>query len=171
MKQVKLVVNLNLPNHLNTQDIILSIKSTINSFIYKKYKDEYGVNSIDILNNNTNINRFKIKMIDGLSIPISAFYSHKRKDFHPDIDIRNIDENFVKFKILESSIEGFIKDERLYVLNMNIVGLESGEFVNSVLNPALKLSSGSLIATCVTNTSVVKLSVEDGEVDWFEIEI
>jgi len=57
--------------------------------------------------------------------------------------------------------------------DIECTGEGSGSFMDYILEPALKQSKGVLRASCVWEggDSINKLLVEDGEVDWIDIEI
>ena len=119
-----------------------------------------------------NIDTFKIKRLENLEIPLSAFFEHRRSDWHPE---RELDENG-KLTLLcgcDQEIVGTVENGILKVESMDMYGEGSGTFVNWILEPALKKSKGILEASCVWEGGdrINKLIVNNGNVEWKNIEI
>lgn len=119
-----------------------------------------------------NIDTFKLKAISNLRIPLWALFTSERNDWHPDRV--NNDDGTVEFTSFDGIVmKGTVKDEVFLMDYIECSGEGSGSFVNYILEPALKQSKGLLRASCVWEggDSINKLLVEDGEVDWIEIDI
>lgn len=119
-----------------------------------------------------NIDTFKIKKLENLEIPLSAFFEHERSDWHPE---KEFDENG-KLTLncgCEQEINGYVDNNILKVESMDMYGEGSGTFVNWILEPALKKSKGVLEASCVWEggDSINKLIVHDGILKWEDIDI
>ena len=113
-----------------------------------------------------NIDTWKLKKLEDLIIPISAFFKHERKDWHPEI---KYDGNFVVFySIMESEIEGTLTEstDAVIVSKIKISGEGSGTLMDWIIEPALKESSGYLEAVCIWEggDSITRLKVENGVV-------
>lgn len=126
-----------------------------------------------------NIDTWKTKKLENLEIPIKEFFTHVRKDFHPEITKgweqhtldcmefvpTNIEEQIV-LEAGEDEIIGIEKDGILKVLSINLVGCFSGVFYEQIFKPALLKSTGKLEAVTVWEggDSILKLFVKDGKV-------
>lgn len=121
-----------------------------------------------------NISRFHVKRLVNLRIPMSAFYIHERSDWHPSPHLKDVRECAdVTLDCGEVEIKGDIHDGFLFVESMELSGEGSGTFMNWIMLPALKESTGELAATCIyeDGDSIIKLLVENGQVDEIEIDI
>jgi len=119
-----------------------------------------------------NISSWKVKKIKELKIPVSSFFEVERKDWCPDKSYNEQGE--LTLECGEASfIRGFVKDGIIEVNDICMCGECSGTFVNMILEPALKKSSGSLEVSCVWEGGerINKLIVDNGKVNWEEIEI
>lgn len=119
-----------------------------------------------------NIDTFKLKSVVDLKIPVDAFYIHEEKDLHPERI--NEDDGTVVFECSCGSwLKGSVEDGIFIVGSMNISGEFSGHFMYDVLVPALKESTGSLVASCVWEggDGINRIKVENGVVTWEDIEI
>lgn len=121
-----------------------------------------------------NIDTWKTKKLENLTVPLEAFYRHPREDWHPNPPIINNIET--KEVLLEcgcgQEIRGALKDGMLTVTEFNMSGEGSGTFYNWILEPALKESKGVLEAVLVWEggDSISRLKVKDGAVESEEIE-
>lgn len=119
-----------------------------------------------------NIDTFILKELRDVSFPVSALYTYHRSQFHPERT--NNYDGTVRFGDEEgAALTGTIKDDVFYMTDIECTGEGSGSFMDYILEPALKQSKGVLRASCVWEggDSINKLLVEDGEVDWIDIEI
>jgi len=118
-----------------------------------------------------NIDKWKTKKINNLRIPIQSFFTNSRKDWHPN---KEYDENgLLTLTMFESEIKGKVIDGILEISSINIEGEGSGTSIDWIIEPALKDSTGELIASCIWEggDSINKLIVKDGVVKWEDIEL
>jgi hypothetical protein len=119
-----------------------------------------------------NIDKWKTKRLDNLTIPLDAFFKHPRTDWHPKQCWHGTED----FK-LESGggqeIKGTLKDGHLTVTEIDMTGEGSGTFYNWILQPALEASKGTLEAVLVWEggDSINRLIVEDGVVKSEDIDL
>jgi hypothetical protein len=118
-----------------------------------------------------NCDTWKTKSLVNLRIPLSAFYEHPRRDWHPTF-VKEADgrERITDFAF---TLAGTVLDEIFSVQEISIAGEGSGTFINWILEPALKKSTGELVAVCVWEggDSINRLIVKDGTVTWKDIEL
>lgn len=122
-----------------------------------------------------NIDTFKIKKLENLIIPLSAFYQHERKDWHPK-QPKIINDETMEVELqcgCEQSIKGILKDGNIHVTKLHMYGEGSGTFMSWIFNPALQQSTGQLEAVCVWEggDSVTRLIVKDGKVKEENVEL
>ncbi|HEA68025.1 hypothetical protein LCGC14_3062380 [marine sediment metagenome] len=111
------------------------------------------------------------KKLVNLTIPLESFFKSGRTDFHPE---KEFDENgMLTLVFCESEITGNLKDGTFYISDIDISGEGSGYDMNEVIEPALKDSTGELIASRVWEggDSINQIIVKDGKVEWRDIEI
>ena len=125
-----------------------------------------------------NIDTWKTKKLDSLAIPLSAFYAHERKDFHPRTIINIQEGEGGDYSIiLEASegkgIHGLLVDGVVRVETIEIRGEFSGTMYREVLIPALEKSTGELEAVLIWEggDSVTRLAVKDGHIIDTDIEL
>lgn len=118
-----------------------------------------------------NIDTFKIKELINFSLPVKALYKHERSDWHPD-RIDN-DDGTVTFEIMETKLEGTIKDEIFYMTDISCKGEGSGTTTHWILDPAFKESKGKLVASRVWEggDDIDIMTVKDGKLSTKNIEI
>lgn len=119
-----------------------------------------------------NCDTFKTKKIKNLKIPVASLYKSERSDWH--LDRTNNDDGSVTFGGMEGIVlSGVIEDEVFICKSINCSGEGNGFIMNEILEPALKDSKGELIASCVWEggDSINRLIVQDGNVEWEDIEI
>jgi hypothetical protein len=118
-----------------------------------------------------NCDTFKIKKIKDLRIPLSSLHKHDRSDWH--LDRINNEDGSVTFVSCEVTMNGIIEDDTFVCKKIDCSGEGSGTTMNWIIEPALKDSTGELIASCVWEggDSINKLTVKDGNVSWEDIEI
>lgn len=109
--------------------------------------------------------------LDNLKIPVAKLYEHERSDWHPE-RIQN-EENTV-YEIGDSGyILGTLSEDGsiLSVLEIEAYGEGSRTALNWIINPALKASTGELIATRIWEggDSFDVLRVKDGELSETEV--
>lgn len=120
-----------------------------------------------------NIDRWKTKKLDKLSIPLAAFFKHERRDWHPR-QVDSIQENTVTLECgCGQEIVGQLVDGQLLVKNFDMAGEGSGTFFSWILEPALKESRGQLDAVLVWEggDSITRLTVNDGVVEQSDVEL
>lgn len=130
-----------------------------------------------------NIDTFKVKKLEELKIPLASFFTNSRKDWHPKVTYERSYMSEGREKVLQQevslelsggcSIKGTLEDEIFSVTEIDWHGEFSGTGMNWVLEPALKQSTGELIASCAWEggDSVNRLIVKDGVVTWEDIEL
>lgn len=130
-----------------------------------------------------NIDTFKVKKLENLKIPLASFFIHPREDWHPKVTYgrsymsegrEKVLQQEISINVAEScSIKGTLENEILSVTEIKWYGECSGTGMDWVLGPALKESTGELIASCVWEggDSVNRLIVKDGNVTWEDIEL
>jgi hypothetical protein len=121
-----------------------------------------------------NIDNWKTKKLDNLTVPLAAFYRHERKDWHPKAVIRTPESDAVSLECgCGQQIVGTLNDGILTVTDFEMTGEGSGTFYHWILEPALKESKGTLEAVLVWEggDSINKLKVKDGKVTSEEIEL
>lgn len=118
-----------------------------------------------------NISKWKTKKLTDLRIPVASFFKHNRSDWHPERE--DAPDGLTTFHLMESYIIGRIDGVILCVTDIKMSGEGSGRFVNWILEPALKDSSGELMASCVWEggDSINQIRVKDGKVEWVDIDI
>lgn len=118
-----------------------------------------------------NIDTWNLKKLNNLSIPLESFFKC-RPNWYPD---KEYDENgILTLTSLESEITGKVDENgNLQVKTIDISGEGSGTTMFDIIEPALKDSTGEMIATCVWEggDSINRITVKDGKVTWQEIEI
>jgi len=118
-----------------------------------------------------NISAWIVEELVDLVIPIESFFTNPRTDWHPEIklDVNQIAE----FCISDCRVIGKIVDKNLHVIKIEWRGECSGTGLNWILEPALKTSTGTLIASCVWEGGdcINQLQCRNGDVKWVDIEI
>jgi hypothetical protein len=121
-----------------------------------------------------NIDTFKVKQLKDLIIPVPSLYTHPRKDHHPTKMLSEDNDSWMRFQCMESCfLEGPVIDNAIHVKAINWRGEGSGNDMTEILAPALESSAGVLVASCVWEggDSINQLRVENGKVEWVDIEI
>jgi hypothetical protein len=110
-----------------------------------------------------NIDNWKTKKLEGLVIPLDAFFIHEREDWHPKLIFGQYGDTLNCG--CEQEIKGFLKGGNFHVGEFNMSGEGSGTFYNWILEPALTQSTGKLDATLIWEggDSVTRLTVINGE--------
>ena len=118
-----------------------------------------------------NITRFIVKKLEYLNIPMESFYKSSRNDWHPEKEEGR--DGTVVLRVMDASIIGVIHESMLRVYKIEWYGEGSGTGMEWILEPALKDSTGELIATCVWEGGkrINRLHVCDGVITWEDIEI
>lgn len=130
-----------------------------------------------------NIDTFKLKKLENLKIPLNSFFVHPRKDWHPgciygsaflsDSREQTLSQD-ITIALSESCyVKGSLADGVNTVSEINWTDEGSGTGMNWVLEPALKESTGELIASCIWEggDSINRLVVKNGVVSWEDIEL
>lgn len=110
-----------------------------------------------------NVTSWKVKKMDRLSIPLSAFFTHQRKDWHPG-RVENEDGSLTLEGLEGCFVRGVVDGASIKVKEIECCGEGSGTFFSWILEPALKSSSGVLEATLVWEggDTITRLLVRDG---------
>jgi len=118
-----------------------------------------------------NCDTFKVKKLENLRIPIASLYKHDRQDWHPTRE--NLGDGRVEFCNLETIMIGKVENDVFICEEIDCSGEGSGTVMDWILEPALKDSTGELIASCVWEggDAINRLTVKDGVVSWENIEI
>ncbi len=122
----------------------------------------------------TNITSFKVKKLENLVIPMTAFYESEEKDWHPShAKVIDPEKNTVQLDCgCGQTIDGVLQDGNLHVTKLYMSGEGSGNFFAFILEPALHKSSGILQASLIwEGESLEKLDVNNGKVTKENIEL
>lgn len=92
------------------------------------------------------ITKWTTKEIKDLVIPLKAFYTSIRVDFHPR-EIRR--DGKITIVFAGDEITGVVKNKTITVETIKISGEGSATVYNEILMPALKKSSGYLRAVII----------------------
>ena len=121
------------------------------------------------------ITNWKIKKLENLKVPLNAFYVHERKDWHPTETnggcVSPSGHMLVELECgCDQKIKGAFKNGILEITEIDMLGEGSGTFINWILEPALKNSTGILEVACVWEGGdlINVLRVCDGNVEWSE---
>ena len=113
-----------------------------------------------------NIDTWKTKKLENLTIPLKAFFKHERTDWHPkQPEIVNAETMEIEMECgCEQLIKGTLKDGIIHVTELEMYGEGSGTFKGWILDEALKQSKGELEAVLVWEggDSITRLKVKDG---------
>lgn len=110
----------------------------------------------------TNIMSWKTKRLENLRIPVSALFEHEREDWHPEWITR---DGTTTFTVMESTIAGTVQGGVLEVEEIDICGEGSGTALAWILEPALRKSTGHLLAVCVwEDGEIAEITAADGAV-------
>lgn len=118
------------------------------------------------------VDTWKVKKLKNLAIPVDGFFVHPRKDWHPEKSVQILDQ--VEYSCFDSiSIVGTEKGGMLYVSLIECSGEGSGTFLDWILEPALKHSTGELIVVRVWEggDSIDKLIVKNGVLKTKKVEL
>jgi hypothetical protein len=120
-----------------------------------------------------NIENWKTKELKNLSIPLKAFFEHKRTDWHPEQPrVVNFETMEIEMDCCEGIVKGILKDGILHVTKLEMSGEGSGTFKSWILDEALKQSTGELEAVLVwEGGEVSRLKVKDGVIEEKDIEL
>jgi hypothetical protein len=121
-----------------------------------------------------NIDTFKLKKLDNLAIPVKSLYKHEREDWHPKEKLGEGKDSSVRFEWGDSVyIDGLVINGLLYVKSIELSGECSGTAIDWIIEPALKDGTGILVASCIWEggDTINQLRVNDGNIEWVDIEI
>lgn len=120
-----------------------------------------------------NISRFKLKKLEGLSLPVSSLFLYEREDWHPER--YNNDDGSVEFLLSEcGGVAGTIDDDDiLHVSHIDCAGTSSGGSWEYVMNEAFKHSKGSFEAVIIweSGEDIERYTVEDGVITRKAVEL
>ena len=122
-----------------------------------------------------NIDTWKTKRLENLTIPREAFYRSERTDWHPECD-EGTDLFAGQITLhcgCDQTIKGTLDSGQIRITEFDMAGEGSGTLYHEILEPALKESRGYLEAVLVWEggDSITRLVVNDGEVTSEEIEL
>jgi len=119
-----------------------------------------------------NIDTWRTKELENLQVPLSAFFKSDKKDWWP---VRKWSDEKALTLIFCGAAEilGDVVDGIFHIVEIEFCGEGSGTSMWEVFEPALKESTGKLIASLVWEggDSINKIIVRDGQVEWEDIEI
>lgn len=123
-----------------------------------------------------NIDRWRTKKLENLVVPLTAFYKHERKDWHPSKPtLEDIATKEITLKCgCNQKITGILdENNQLQITKLDMNGEGSGTFFEWILEPALKESHGQLEAVLIweRGDSVTRLTVNDGVVKHANIDL
>ena len=106
-----------------------------------------------------NCDMFKVKKIENLEFKEDAFKDCQR-EIKPDLT--------TVFSYCEAWVSGIVVDGSFLCEELECTGEGSGEFIDEILEPALKDSTGILVASCVWEggDSINHLICKDGKIEY-----
>lgn len=118
-----------------------------------------------------NIDTFKVKRLENLAFPVAALYKNPRKDWHPER--KDTSDGVTVFTNMETELRGTVDGDTYHVTHLSCYGEGSGTVMADMIEPALKESTGTLVASCVWEggDSINRLESVDGNVKWVDVEI
>lgn len=119
-----------------------------------------------------NVDTWKTKELVNLRIPVVHLFEHPRKDWHPKLVDNN--DGTVTFSISDQVlISGKMDNDTLVVSEIKASGECSGIALHWIIEPALRHSTGKLVANRVWEGGdyIDKLVCVNGDVSWVPIEI
>lgn len=119
-----------------------------------------------------NIDNWKTKKLNNLTIPLEAFFRHPRTDWHPKQSLRGTQDLTLECGCGQE-IKGTLNGENIVVTEFDMHGEGSGTFYHMILEPAFKESKGELEAVLVWEggDTIQKLRVKNGAVITTNIEL
>lgn len=120
-----------------------------------------------------NIDHWKTKKLENLKLPLSALFTHERKDWHPKVTQLAGTKNVVIEGGCQQELVGTLDGDTLTITGFNMTGKGSGTFYAWILEPALKQSKGVLEAVLIWEggDSINRIIVKDGEVKSEPVEL
>jgi hypothetical protein len=121
-----------------------------------------------------NITTWKTKKLASLVIPVKAFYTHERQDWHPRLAAGPEEAGVATLYCgCEQEIKGEYQDGHIHVTEFDMTGEGSGTFFDFILKPALKRSTGYLEAVIIWEggEAIQRLKVEDGHLNLEDVEL
>ena len=120
-----------------------------------------------------NIDRWKVKKLRNLRIPLTSFFKHERKDWHPKKKLEEDGSLTLDGCFEEIVIHGTVEGGVLCVDRLKCVGEGSGTFCHWILDPALADSTGLLEVVRIWEggDSIDRLTVKDGVLTNEEIDL
>lgn len=118
-----------------------------------------------------NISKFNLKELSGIKFPVDSLYKNLSKNWYPDRV--NNDDGTVTFLNIDTKLTGKIKDVMFYMTGISCCGEGSGTVMRDMIEPALKESTGRLVAVCVwaSGDSISRLEVDNGDIKWVHLEL
>jgi len=118
-----------------------------------------------------NIDTFMLKELSDIKFPLASLYKNPRKDLH--LEMINNDDGTVTFTKMGTKIDGKILDDNFQMTGVSCYGEGSGTIMSKVIEPALKDSTGRLVAVCIWEGGdcIDRLEVNDGDIKWVNIEL
>jgi hypothetical protein len=123
-----------------------------------------------------NIDNWKTKKLENLTIPLKAFFDSVRTDWHPNQPvIVNTETMEIEMEggCEQLIIKGNLKDEIIYIAELKLYGEGSGSFKSFILDEVLKQSKGELEAILIweSGDSITRLKVKDGVIEETNVEL
>ena len=119
-----------------------------------------------------NIDNWITKKIEDLRIPLKAFFPESNQMWWPEKEWT--DDGTLILRFMDAAeICGDEIDRVIHVKKIEFYGEGSGTSMHEIFEPALKESSGRLVASLVWEggDSINRIIVNDGLVEWEDIEI
>ena len=119
-----------------------------------------------------NVDSWKTKELVDLQIPVAALFHDDRKDWHPTR--KELADGTSAFYFMDQCvIVGNVDGDLLHVSSIKAVGEGSGCALHYIVEPALELSCGKLVAVRVWEggDSIDRLTVINGNLTSEEIEL
>jgi len=109
-----------------------------------------------------NVDMWRTKELVDLRVPVASLFKHERTDWHPSREAEANGE--ITFSIFESRITGTVDDGILAVTSIVVYGEGSGVALDWIVEPALKDSTGVLVASRIWEGGdyIDLLTVRDG---------
>ena len=120
-----------------------------------------------------NVTRWKVKKLDNLCIPLASFYKHPRKDWHPEREDLDDDGSVLLVGLEGTRIRGQLQDGIVRVEEIECRSEGSGVFMDWILLPALKDSTGELVVSLIWEGGdrIQRMTAKDGAVAFEDIEL
>ena len=119
-----------------------------------------------------NIDYWITKKLENLEIPWVHFFDSTKRDWHPEVEHKELNNYTLTF-CGAGEIHGRVKGTIFHIDEIEFYGEGSGISMWEIFEPALKHSSGKLVASLVweCGDTINRIHVNDGEIIWEDIDI